>query len=110
LAIFATGQPMLTSTISAPMPSTICAAAAIFSGSPPKIWMETGTLLLGVLGVLERPIDAADEPLRADHFGHDESAAAAALHQAAKRRVGHARHRGEPERRRERSIDPTFMF
>src|SRR3954454_22635722 len=41
-AIFGTGQPMLMSTISAPMPSTICAAAAIFSGSPPKIWMETG--------------------------------------------------------------------
>ena len=33
---------MLTSTMSAPMPSTICAAAAIFSGSPPKIWIETG--------------------------------------------------------------------
>src|ERR1051326_2262321 len=33
---------MLTSTMSAPMPSTICAAAAILSGSPPKIWMETG--------------------------------------------------------------------
>ncbi len=41
-AIFGTGQPMLTSTMSAPMPSTICAAAAIFSGSPPKIWIETG--------------------------------------------------------------------
>ena len=36
-AIFGTGQPMFTSTMSAPMPSTICAAAAIFSGSPPKI-------------------------------------------------------------------------
>src|SRR5262245_36329258 len=33
---------MLTSTRSAPMPSTICAAAAIFSGSPPKIWTDTG--------------------------------------------------------------------
>src|SRR5450759_1508677 len=41
-AIFDTGQPMLTSTMSAPMPSTICAAAAIFCGSPPKIWIETG--------------------------------------------------------------------
>src|SRR5476649_2288510 len=41
-AIFATGQPMLTSTMSAPMPSTTCAASAIFSGSPPKIWMEIG--------------------------------------------------------------------
>jgi hypothetical protein len=36
-AIFGTGQPMLTSTMSAPMPSTICAASAIFAGSPPKI-------------------------------------------------------------------------
>ena len=36
-AIFGTGQPMFTSTISAPMPSTTWAAAAIFSGSPPKI-------------------------------------------------------------------------
>src|SRR5262245_45800219 len=42
LAIFGTGQPMFTSTMSAPMPSMICAAAAIFCGSPPKIWMETG--------------------------------------------------------------------
>ena len=36
-AIFGTGHPMLTSTISAPMRSTICAASAIFTGSPPKI-------------------------------------------------------------------------
>src|SRR6185503_8521162 len=42
LAIFGTGQPMLMSTMSAPMPSTICAASAIFTGSPPKIWIETG--------------------------------------------------------------------
>src|SRR5215813_11042168 len=41
-AIFGTGQPMFTSTMSAPMPSTICAASAIFAGSPPKIWIETG--------------------------------------------------------------------
>ena len=42
LAIFDTGQPMLTSTMSAPMPSTICAALAMVSGSPPKIWIEIG--------------------------------------------------------------------
>ncbi len=42
LAIFGTGQPMLTSTTLAPSCSMICAASAIFSGSPPKIWMETG--------------------------------------------------------------------
>src|SRR4051794_24487414 len=33
---------MFTSTMSAPIPSTICAAAAILPGSPPKIWIETG--------------------------------------------------------------------
>src|SRR5829696_7886145 len=33
---------MFTSTMSAPMLSTTCAAAAIFSGLPPKIWIETG--------------------------------------------------------------------
>ena len=41
-AIFGTGQPMFTSTMSAPMPSTMAAADAIFAGSPPKIWIETG--------------------------------------------------------------------
>src|SRR5262245_25593414 len=41
-AIFGTGQPMLTSTMSAPMPSTICAAAAILAGSPPKICTAIG--------------------------------------------------------------------
>src|SRR5690606_29249639 len=42
LAIFGTGQPMLTSTMSAPMDSTTRAASAMRSGSPPKIWMDTG--------------------------------------------------------------------
>ncbi len=37
LAIFGTGQPMFTSTMSAPIASTTCAARAIRSGSPPKI-------------------------------------------------------------------------
>src|SRR4051812_46675236 len=41
-AIFGTGHPMLTSTMSAPIPSTTCAAAAIFSGSPPNICTDTG--------------------------------------------------------------------
>ena len=36
-AIFGTGQPMLTSTMLAPMPSTMRAASAMRSGSPPKI-------------------------------------------------------------------------
>ena len=37
LAIFGTGQPMFTSTMSAPIPSTMRAASAILAGSPPKI-------------------------------------------------------------------------
>ena len=41
-AIFGTGHPMLTSTMSAPRDSTACAAAAMRDGSPPKIWIETG--------------------------------------------------------------------
>ena len=42
LAILCTGQPMLTSIMSAPIPSTTCAASAILPGSPPKIWIDTG--------------------------------------------------------------------
>ena len=42
LEIFGTGQPIFTSTMSAPMPSTIRAASAIVAGSPPKICTETG--------------------------------------------------------------------
>ena len=56
-------------------------------------------LLLGVLRVLECPIDAADEPLGADHLGHHETAAAMALHETAEGRVGHAGHGGDRERR-----------
>ena len=82
-AIFGTGQPMLTSTMSAPMPSTTRAAAAIRSGSPPKIWIDTGRSSSVYSGVLERPVDAADEALGADHLGDDEAAAALALDQAA---------------------------
>ena len=42
LAIFGTGQPMLTSTMLAPICSTTRAASAILAGSPPKIWIDTG--------------------------------------------------------------------
>ena len=58
-------------------------------------------LLFGVSGVLERAVDAAHQTLGADHLGHDEPASALALDEAAERSVGHARHRGERERRRE---------
>ena len=57
-------------------------------------------LFFRVLGVLERPIDAADEALGAHHLGDDQPAAAVPLDQAAERRVGHAGHRGDGERRR----------
>ena len=52
-------------------------------------------LLLGIFGVFERAIDAAHEPLRADHLGDDQPAAAAPLDQAAKGGIGHPRHRRE---------------
>ncbi len=55
-------------------------------------------LFLRVLGVLERAIDAAHEAFRADHLGHDKAASAMALHQTAKRGVGHAGHRRDGER------------
>ncbi len=68
-----------------------------------------GPLFLGVLGVLERAIDAAHQALAADHLGHDQTATALALHQAAKRRVGHARHRRDDKRRFEFESVPIFM-
>ena len=75
-AIFGTGQPMLTSTMSAPMPSTICAAAAIFVGIAAEDLNGDRPFFLRVLGVLERPVDPAHESFRAHHLGHDETAAA----------------------------------
>ena len=56
-----------------------------------------GTLFLGVLRILEGPIDAADEPFRRHHLGDDQTAAAVALDEAAERRVGHAGHRRDDE-------------
>ena len=56
---------------------------------------------LGELGVLERPVDAADQPFGAHHLGDDETAAAVPLDEAAEGRVGHAGHRRDRERRRE---------
>ena len=59
---------------------------------------------LGVLGVLERAVDAPDEPFGADHLGDDQTAAPLALHQAAKRGVGHAGHRRDTDGRGERDL------
>ena len=47
-------------------------------------------------------------PSDADHLGDDEAAAALALDEAAERRVGHARHRRDDERRRS-STAPIFI-
>jgi len=53
---------------------------------------------LRVLGVLERPIDSAHEPLGADHLGHDKPTPARALDEAPKGRVRHPRPGREGER------------
>ena len=55
-------------------------------------------LLLGVLRVLQRPVDAADQPFRADHLGDDEPAAAVPLDETAEGAVGHAGHRRDGKR------------
>ena len=49
-------------------------------------------LLFGVFREIERPIDAAHQPLGADHLGHDETAPALPLHEPAECAVGHAGH------------------
>ncbi len=68
------------------------AAVGHLLGVAPEDLNRDRPLFLGVLRVFQRAIDAADQALRADHLGDDEAAAAVALHQAAERRVGHARH------------------
>ena len=108
LAIFGTGQPMLTSTMSAPMPSTICAAVGHLLGIAAEDLDRDRPLFFGVFGVFERAIDAAHQPLGADHLGDDEAAAAVALDQPAERRVGHAGHRRERRAAGARSIAPIF--
>ena len=54
-------------------------------------------LFFRVLGELERAVDAAHQPFRADHLGDHESAAAVPLDQAAECAVGHAGHRRDGE-------------
>ena len=66
-----------------------------------------GPLRLCVLGVLERSIDPANEPLRAHHLGDDEAAAAVAFDETAKRRVGHAGHWGHGKGGRE--VDGAYL-
>ena len=103
-AIFGTGQPMLTSTMSAPMPSTIARGVGHLGRIAAEDLDRDRTLFLGVLGVLERAVDAADQALGADHLGDDEPAAALALDQAAERGVGHAGHRRDANGRVERDL------
>ena len=63
-----------------------------------------GPLFLGVLRVLERPVDAAHQAFGAHHLAHDEPASALPLDEAAERRVRHARHGRDGERRRQLKI------
>ena len=91
-AIFGTGQPMLTSTTSAPRDSTMAAADAMCSGVAAEELDGDRPLFVRVVEVLERPIDAAHEALRRHHLRHDQAAAALPLHEAAERAVGHAGH------------------
>jgi hypothetical protein len=58
-------------------------------------------LLFRVFRVLERPIDAANQPFGRDHLRHDKPATTVALHEAAERRIGHAGHRRDDKRRRQ---------
>ena len=82
-AIFGTGQPMLTSTMSAPRDSTTGAAAAMCAGIAAEDLDGDRPLFLGELEVLERAVDAAHERLRRHHLRHDQAAAAVPLHEAA---------------------------
>ena len=78
-AILGTGQPMLTSTMSAFIASTTWAAAAILPGSPPKIWIETGRSASVYSAYSSVRIDTAHQSFRADHLRHHEAAAAPRL-------------------------------
>ena len=55
-------------------------------------------LFLGVLGVLERAIDATHEAFGTHHFRHDEAAPAAPFDQPAECRIRHAGHGGQRDR------------
>ena len=101
---FGTGQPMLTSTILAPICSTT-RAPAILAGSPPKIWMETGRSL-GVLGascVRSMPRTRPSLLTISTRRAHPPGASP-----VAECRVGHARHRRD-DNGDASSILPIFM-
>jgi hypothetical protein len=70
-------------------------------GLAPENLNRNRSLFFGVLRVLERSIDPANEALRTHHLGDDETAAAVTLDQTAECRVGHSRHRGDGKRRHE---------
>ena len=81
----------------APMPSTIARGVGHLGGIAAEDLDRDRALFLGVLGVLERAIDAADQALGADHLADDEAAAAVPLDEPAERRVGHPGHRRDAE-------------
>ena len=102
-AIFGTGQPMFTSTMFAPKALDDLRGVGHLLGIAAEYLNRHRALFFGVLGELQRAIDAAHEPLGADHLGDDQPAAAVPLDEAAERGVRHARHRGDDERRLESS-------
>jgi hypothetical protein len=69
-----------------------------------------GPLLLGVLRVLERPVDPAHQPLGAHHLGDHKAAPAVPFHQAAESRVRHARHGRDGKRRSKLDIANLHNF
>ena len=89
---FFTGQPKLTSTMSAPTASTIRAASAIGRGSEPKSWIASGCSSDGDAEVAERLLVAVLDPGAAHHLRADEPGAVAAS-LAPKRLHADARHR-----------------
>ena len=60
--------------------------------------LQKSELSVGIIGLFDAP-HAANQAFAADHFGHNETASALALHQAAERRIGHPRHRRDDKRR-----------
>ena len=103
-AIFGTGQPMFTSTMSAPMPFDDLRRRRHLGRIAAENLDRDRSFFLRVFRVLQRAIDTADEPLGRDHLRHDEATAPVPLDQPAKRRVGHAGHRRHDERRRKRDV------
>ena len=106
---FLTGQPKLTSTMSAPAATTMRADSPIACGSEPKSWIAERVLVGRDAQVAERSLVAVLDPRAADHLGADETCAeAAAL--ASERLHADAGHRrqDEPGRDLDRADPPRL--